>query len=110
MKGEIRVNPRASSNSGWDPYWKYTVPANGGRSELKLRVYRDVSQSSELEGITIHSVGSGWTNGDTFTIPGDQVGGQTPSDDINFGTRTPESSTGSRDLHMLVPRHQLLIH
>jgi hypothetical protein len=97
MKGEIRVNPRANSNSGWDPYWKYTVPANGGRSELKLRVYRDISVSSELEGITIHSVGSGWTGGDTFTIPGDQVGGETPSDDINFGTRTPESSTGAND-------------
>ena len=97
MKGEIRVNPKSSSQAGWDPYWKYTVPANGGRSELKLRVYRDISQSSELEGITIHSVGSGWTEGDAFTIPGDQVGGITPEDDINFGVRTPESSTGAND-------------
>lgn len=97
MKGEIRMNPKANNNSGWDPYWKYTVPANGGRSELKLRVYRDISQNSELSGITIHSVGSGWTEADTFTIPGDQIGGITPADDVDFGVRTPESSTNANN-------------
>jgi len=97
MKGEVIVEPRASNNNGWDAYWKYTVPANGGRSELKLRVYRDANNNNQVEGITINSVGSGWTEGDTFTIPGDQIGGISPEDDIDFGVRTPETSTGARD-------------
>ena len=97
MKGEIVVEPRASNNNGWDAYWKYTVPANGGRSELKLRVYRDSNSSNSVESISIHSVGSGWIEGDTFTIPGDQIGGATPEDDIDFGVRSPETSTNARD-------------
>lgn len=97
MKGEIVLNPQRTNNTGWDPYWKYTVPANGGRSELKLRVYRDVSQNSDIELITIHSIGSGWTTGETFTIPGDQIGGVTPQDDINFAIRSPETSTGAKN-------------
>ena len=41
MKGEIVLEPFVfQSSSNYSPYWKYTVPADGGRSELKLRVYR----------------------------------------------------------------------
>ena len=97
MKGQVIMEPRASNNNGWNAYWKYTVPANGGRSELKLRVYRDANYNNQVEGITVNSVGSGWTEGDTFTIPGDQIGGATPEDDIDFGVRTPETSTNARN-------------
>jgi len=97
MKGEVIMEPRASNNNGWDAYWKYTVPANGGRSELKLRVYRDATYNNQVEGITVNSVGSGWTEGDSFTIPGDQIGGVSPEDDIDFGVRTPETSTNARN-------------
>lgn len=97
MKGEIVLLPHRNSNGGHDPYWKYTVPANGGRSELKLRVYRDRSQSYDIQDIEIASVGSGWTTGEVFTIPGDQIGGVSPFDDITFGTRTPETGAGSRN-------------
>ena len=40
MKGEIVLLSLISQNTLLFPYWKYTVPASGGRSELKLRVYR----------------------------------------------------------------------
>ena len=97
MKGEIRVVPRVASNAGWNPYFKYTVPASGSRSALKLRIYRDTDDANEVHGVSIHSVGSGWSSGETFTIPGDQIGGVTPDDDITFGTSTVETSTDAGD-------------
>tara|TARA_B100000902_G_scaffold391906_1_gene443345 strand:+ start:133 stop:2457 length:2325 start_codon:yes stop_codon:yes gene_type:complete len=96
MKGEIVVVPRRNSNHSTTHYYKYTVPASGGRSELKLRVHRYYSNFSP-ELIEIHSVGSGWTEGETFTIPGDQIGGSTPEDDIQFGVRTPETVSNAND-------------
>jgi hypothetical protein len=98
MKGEIVISPKNTNNTGWDPYWKVTIPANGGRSELKLRVYRDeTSNDFHPQYVKITSIGTGWTEGETFTIPGDQTGGFTPADDINFGIRSPETSTGADD-------------
>ncbi len=73
MKGEIVVEPWVFTNgSNFNPYWKYTVPASGGRSELKLRVYRGNRwyDSAYIVAITINSIGSGWTNDAVFTIPG----------------------------------------
>ena len=73
MKGEIVVEPFFSSNgtSNFSPYWKYTVPASGGRSELKLRVYRGNQwyHQGYIVAITINSIGSGWTDNAVFTIP-----------------------------------------
>lgn len=97
MKGEIVIEPNRSNDAGWDPYWKYTIPSSGSRSELKLKVYRDASVNSRISDIDILSIGSGWTEGETFTIPGDQIGGITPDDDISFGTSTPETSSGAGD-------------
>jgi len=97
MKGEIVINPARHSNTGLDPYFKYTVPASGGRSELKLRIYRGVNGNGHVEQIVINSIGSGWANGEVFTIPGDQIGGSTPEDDIRFGTATPETFSGAND-------------
>jgi len=74
MKGEIVISPALQNNSGIDDYWKYTVPASGGRSELKLRIYRD-HLYGHIQQILINSIGSGWSNGEVFTIPGDQIGG-----------------------------------
>ena len=84
----------------WLPaYWDYTVPADGTRSALNLRVYRRGTGSyGRLFGIEVLNLNStGWSDGDTFTIPGDQIGGETPANDIQFGVNTPETSTNARD-------------
>ena len=101
MKGEIVIEPFVSSNSTstYNPYWKYTVPANGGRSELKLRIYRGNQwyHSPYIVGVTINSIGSGWTDGDAFTIPGTAIGGASPANDLAFGTNTDETSSNAYD-------------
>jgi len=95
MRGEIRILPAIKSGNQTVsfPYWKYTVPASGGRSSLKVRVYRFPEQygSSDrryVAGITIHSVGSGWSNNESFTIPGSAIGGVDVSNDILVGTNS----------------------
>ena len=102
MKGSIVILPHVSSNSYANfrnLYWKYTVPASGGRSELKLRVYRDPSGTDigKVSGITINSKGTGWSNNEVFTIPGDQIGGTSPANDITFGVNAPETSSNVGD-------------
>ena len=97
MKGEIVILPSIVGNqaTNYRPYWKYTVPQNGGRSELKLRVYRnltDTSTGATISGITIHSIGSGWSDGDSFTILGTAIGGASPANDLTFGTNTPHNN------------------
>ena len=93
MKGEIVLLPSIiSQNTLLFPYWKYTVPASGGRSELKLRVYR---VNGVVSSITIHSIGSGWSDNEVFTIPGENIGGVATTNDIIFGVNTNESSPGS---------------
>lgn len=79
------------------PYWKYTVPASGGRSELKLRVWRGGYNHGEIQNVTIHSIGSGWSDNEAFTIPGELVGGTASTGDIRFGVPTPESYTNAHD-------------
>ena len=84
----------------WRPaYWDYTVPADGTRSALNLRIYREgTSREARLYGIEVLDLNStGWSDGDTFTIPGDQVGGETPANDIQFGVNTGETSADARD-------------
>mgnify|MGYP001181224267 CR=1 FL=1 len=102
MKGAIVIVPYVNSNTYMDwhqLYWKYTVPASGGRSELKLRVYRDSNGTDQGKvcGLTINSKGTGWSNNEVFTIPGDQIGGATPANDIVFGINAAETSTGLGD-------------
>ena len=106
MAGEIVVLPsvnnyNAGSSNRTDqyPYWKYTVPASGNRSALNLRVYRDNLSSGrgDVTNISITNLGNGWSAGETFTIPGDQIGGETPTHDITFGVRSEETSAGADD-------------
>lgn len=106
MVGEIVIHPSVTGeNAGSDnrtdryPYWKYTVPADGDRSALNLRVYRDMYSTGrgDVVNISLTSLGNGWNAGETFTIPGDQIGGETPTHDITFGVRSYETSSGADD-------------
>ena len=101
MKGVVNVLPQITNrgNAIYSPFWEYEVPASGGRSALKLRVYRYQSSSSSYYGrigwVEILNKGTGWTNNESFTIPGTAIGGVSPENDIVFGTRTSGStSTG----------------
>ena len=98
MKGEIILLPsNIGQATAYKPYWKYTVPASGSRSELKLKVFREVATATAtISAITIDSIGSGWSDGDAFTIPGESVGG-TAGNDIVFGVNADETSTGAAD-------------
>ena len=95
MKGEIVLLPSTISQTTYfRPYWKYTVPASGGRSELKLRVYRNTynSATAVISGITIASIGSGWSDNEVFTLPGENIGGVATTNDLTFGTNTAETN------------------
>jgi len=94
MKGVINIFPKAT-NRGYNPvlpFWDYEVPQNGGRSALKIRVYRHQNNSSswrgKLSGMEIMSQGTGWSDNEAFTIPGNLIGGRTPEEDVTFGVRT----------------------
>ena len=104
MTGEIIIHAStfAGSTGNRYNYWDYTVPASGGRGALDLRIVRGVSTSpwggaGELYGVYILNVAEGWTTGEVFTVPGDQIGGSTPTHDLTFGTRTPETGSGTDD-------------
>ena len=100
MKGEIVVEPWVFANgSNFNPYWKYTVPASGGRSELKLRVYRGNRWYDQpyIVAITINSIGSGWTDDAVFTIPGEEIGGAATTNDVTFGVNADETSNNAAD-------------
>jgi hypothetical protein len=99
MKGVINILPTVesyySTNSINQPYWKYTVPATETKSSFKIRVYRGTGWSrtkGKIAGIMIHSVGEGWSEGDTFTIPGSAVGGVDGTNDILVGTNSATSA------------------
>ena len=100
MKGVINVYPQVSAyNQNYSAFWDYEVPASGGRSALKLRVSRYQSSSGSYYGrladISILTKGTGWTTDEVFTIPGDQIGGVTPDNDVTFGVRVDgDDSTG----------------
>lgn len=98
----ISLTPRAhSSNSTFNvddyPYWDYTVPADGTRSALNLRIFR-VATSGLIHRILVQDLNSsGWADNDVFTIPGDQIGGTTPANDIVFGVNTLETSSSANN-------------
>jgi hypothetical protein len=91
------VNASLPSQVNSDPYYKYTVPASGGRSELKLRVWRGAYNDNYIKNITIHNIATGWTDDEVFTIPGELVGGTATTGDIRFGVTTPETSVNAYD-------------
>lgn len=103
MKGVINVYPQCVNghDSSYFPFWDYEVPASGGRSALKLRVYRYQQNNSSYYGriwqIEILSKGTGWTDNEVFTIPGDQIGGETPVNDVTFGVMSDETSSNAGD-------------
>lgn len=93
MRGVIRILPsvKSSNNTLYYPYWKYTIPASGGRSSLKIKVYRFSAQTSydgRIAGIQIYSKGSGWGTNETFTIPGSAIGGVDVTNDILVGVNS----------------------
>ena len=102
LKGNIVINPQiANVNSFPTSYWKYTVTGadgdaanagagnNGGtgRTDLKLRIYRDdwSSNRGDITGILICNQAENWKDNDKFTIPGTAIGGTSPTNDIVFG-------------------------
>ena len=101
LKGTITLNNTLVNCNGYayKHYYKYTVPASGSRSELKLRIYRDTysTDAGRPSGIMICSEATGWSDNEVFTIPGTAIGGASPANDIVFGTNTEESGTGIGD-------------
>lgn len=100
MRGVIRILPshKQSNNTIYYPYWKYTIPASGGRSSLKVRVYRFGWQDSyrgSVAGIQIYSKGSGWGTNETFTIPGSSIGGVDITNDILVGVNSATTAQQS---------------
>jgi hypothetical protein len=100
----IHASTRINSNAG-EPYvhFDYTVPASGGRGALDLRFYVGLSEAwpyyagGKLRGVTIMNVAEGWTTGEVFTVPGDQIGGVSPDQDVAFGVAANETSTNAHD-------------
>ena len=99
MKGTIIINAQLDGSSYNNrTYWKYTVPASGSRSELKLRIFRDDTISDgTVSGILICNKATGWSDNEVFTIPGTAIGGTSPANDIEFGVNTDETSNGAAD-------------
>ena len=100
MKGEIIIEAYVTNrgNDGLgNPWWDYTVPQSGGRSALKIRTFRYQDQNStsyygKLAGMQIRQIGSGWTQNEVFTIPGEEIGGFETLDDVVFGVRDNAST------------------
>ena len=101
MKGSITLLPRLHNRGGANhPYFKYTVPASGGRSSLILRVWFEsysYSGVGYIAGITIENIATGWTDADTFTIPASTFSGAVTPSDLNFGINTQESYSNAGD-------------
>jgi len=101
LKGTITLNGGYvnGGNAHSAYYYKYTVPASGNRSELKLRIYRGDSGTygGKITGIHICNEATGWSDNEVFTIPGTAVGGTSPAHDIEFGVNTLETSNGAAD-------------
>ena len=100
LKGTIIINAQLDGSSYNNrTYWKYTVPASGSRSELKLRIFRDDGGSYDgtVSGILICNKATGWSDNEVFTIPGTAIGGTSPANDIEFGVNTDETSNGAAD-------------
>ena len=106
LKGTIVINPQLSSYSSYaTTYYKYTVTGAAGdaantgtgRTDLKLRIYRDDYSTNfgEITGILICNEATGWSDNDVFTIPGTAIGGVSPDNDIVFGENNYVSGTNN---------------
>ncbi len=112
LKGSVVILPdhnyemRTSSADGFrNPYWKVTISGSqgdtdnsgSGRTNIKLRVHRDTYSTNEggVSAITVHNVATGWSAGDVFTIPGEDIGGAATTNDITFGTNAYTSGTNN---------------
>ncbi len=122
LKGSVVILPdfnyeMRTSNAGdsfYMPYWKVTVSGSqgdsdnsgSGRTDIKLRVYRDCYSynEGEISHITIHNVATGWSAGDEFQIPGEDIGGVANTNDIDFGTNA-YSSGNDNTPSILVTNH-----
>ena len=113
LKGSVVLLPdhnaeMRTSNAGdsfYMPYWKVTI-SKADRTDLKLRVYRDCHSynEGEISHITINNVATGWVAGDTFQIPGEDIGGVATTNDIDFGTNAYSSGTDNTP-SILVTNH-----
>jgi len=122
LKGSVVILPdfnyeMRTSNAGdsfYMPYWKVTVSGSqgdsdnsgSGRTDIKLRVYRDCYNynEGEISHITVHNVATGWSAGDQFQIPGEDIGGVATTNDIDFGTNAYSSGTDNTP-SILVTNH-----
>ena len=106
LKADIVISPQLAGTSSYaNTYWKYTVTgASGdaantgtGRTDLKLRIYRDDYSTyyGEISGILICNEATGWSDNDIFTIPGTAIGGASPANDIVFGANNYVSGTNN---------------
>ena len=122
LKGSVVILPdfnnemrtSAAGDSFYMPYWKVIVSGSQGdndnsgtgRTDIKLRVYRDCyyQNEGEVSHITIHNVATGWSAGDQFQIPGEDIGGVATTNDIDFGTNAYSSGTDNTP-SILVTNH-----
>jgi len=104
MNGIIRVLPSTKGYSNYGDinstsyddqlaYWDYTVPAGGvpGKTDLQLRIKRQnafYGTDGYLNSIEIMNEATGWSDDESFTIPGSAIGGVSPTNDIVFGTNS----------------------
>ena len=116
MQNVIEVKPSCLDymvyNSYAAPYWDYEVPASGGREACTFRVFRRGSEESavdqgSIEGIRVQTPDAkGWSTDEVFTIPGDQIGGASPENDIVFGVNS--STTQQQADKNAVPSVQVM--
>ena len=116
MQNVIEVKPSCLDymvyNSYHAPYWDYEVPASGGREACTFRVFRRGSEESavdqgSIEGIRVQTPDAkGWSTDEVFTIPGDQIGGASPENDIVFGVNS--STTQQQADKNAVPSVQVM--
>lgn len=92
MTGTITLLPNTNQYTSYYPYWDYTVPASGSRTAATFRVFRRAQNNSYNNAVAAIEVvstnTSGWSNNEVFTIPGNEIGGSTPTHDITFGVNS----------------------
>ena len=111
MVGEIVINPTVSQafndtyvGTGQHPYWDYTVAGDGAGvtggggagKDLTLRITRD-RKYGKIRSINIVNMTEGWSHDASFTIPGEDIGGDATLNDITFGTNAVESASNLYD-------------
>ena len=111
MVVEIIVRPCSSPetnasyySTGQNPYWDYTVAGDGAGvtggggagKDLTLRITRD-RKYGKIYSINVVNMTEGWSHDASFTIPGEDIGGDATLNDITFGTNAAESASNLYD-------------